>query len=113
MEENEYAVVKVLRANHNNAESTFEEYRFPFDEGKNVLQVLMEIYENTDRSLSFRYYRCNRGVCGSCTMVINGKLKRACITKMTREMTIEPAANYRVIKDLVVDFKVHKVQGTG
>lgn len=108
MAENGYAIVKILRGGNNNGKDSFDEYEVPFDEGKNVLQVLTDIYKDTDRSLSFRRCRCNRGVCGSCTMFINGKLKRACITRMTREMTIEPAPNHQIVKDLVVDFNRKK-----
>ncbi|MDK2801086.1 MAG: succinate dehydrogenase / fumarate reductase, iron-sulfur subunit [Clostridiales bacterium] len=102
--EKELAVIKILRQNANSSESSYEEYKVPFKKSKNVLQVLLDIYDYKDRSLAFRRNRCNRGMCGSCIMVINGKVRRACITKMMKEMIIEPAKQYECIKDLVTNF---------
>ncbi len=99
--ETQMAWVKVVRNNIDTGEKEFEEYKVPYDENKNVLQVLLDIFEGMDRSLAVRRYRCNRGMCGSCTMIINGKVKRACITKMTKDIVIEPIDKYGVIRDVV------------
>ena len=102
--ENEISIVRVLRkADHD--ENEYEVYEIPYDDTKNVMQVLLDIYGLVDRSLAFRRNRCNRGTCGSCIMIINGSVKKACITRMTKEMTIEPAGRYELIKDLVVNFR--------
>ncbi|WHH57931.1 2Fe-2S iron-sulfur cluster-binding protein [Petroclostridium sp. X23] len=98
------AIIKILRKRMNSDEAKYEEYQVPLEENKNVLQVLLDIFDSGDRSLSFRRNRCNRGVCGSCIMIINGKLRRACITMMTQEMIIEPANKKKTIKDLVINF---------
>lgn len=103
--ERELSEVTVIRADKAGGEYKRQVYMVPYEETKNVMQVLLEIYGESDRSLAFRRNRCNRGMCGACTMIINGSLKRACMTSMTRKMTIEPAGKYELIKDLAVDFR--------
>lgn len=99
----EYAKIKIARRQKDNNDITYNEYNIEFDPHKSVLQVLREIFANQDRTLSFRRYCCNRGVCGSCNMIINGLVKRACVTSMTLDMVIEPIEKYGVIKDLVTN----------
>lgn len=101
---NEISIVKILRSNGYDGEEKYEIYEVPYDDTKNVMQVLLDIFVERDRTIAFRRNRCNRGMCGSCTMIINGKVKRACLTKMTKEMIIEPVNNGSIIKDLVVSF---------
>ncbi|SHJ26200.1 succinate dehydrogenase / fumarate reductase iron-sulfur subunit [Dethiosulfatibacter aminovorans DSM 17477] len=98
-----YSKVKIARQYKDEVEKTYSQYEVEYDPNKSVLQMLREIFAEEDRSLSFRRYCCNRGVCGSCTMIINGKVKRACVTSMSDEMTIEPLEKYGVIKDLVAN----------
>lgn len=93
--------VRIARQSENQNDVSYSDYEVEFDPHKSVLQMLREIYSVEDRSLSFRRYCCNRGVCGSCTMIINGKVKRACVTLMSDEMIIEPIEKDSVIKDLV------------
>lgn len=105
---NEVSIVRVLRSNEDGNANDYDLYEVPYDEKKNVMQVLLDIFTSTDRSIAFRRNRCNRGMCGSCTMIINGSVKRACITRMTKEITIEPVGKYELIKDLVVNFSKEK-----
>ncbi len=99
----EMAAIKILK--QNKEEKTYEKYEIPYDENKNVLQVLLDIFEGLDRTLAVRRYRCNRGMCGSCTMRINGEIRRACTTKMTKAMIVEPIEKYGVIKDVVANLE--------
>ena len=49
---------------------------------------------------------CLEEVCGSCTMVINGKVHQACsalIDKLEKPITLEPMSKFPVIRDLIVD----------
>ncbi len=54
---------------------------------------------------------CLQGLCGSCSMIINGLPKLACktfvneeaTTKKMHKITIEPLSKFHVVKDLVVD----------
>lgn len=93
--------VIIARRGCKNDNVIYTHYEVAFDQHKNILQVLREIFAEQDRTLSFRTYCCNRGVCGSCTMIINGKVRRACMATMTKVMTIEPFEKYGVIKDLI------------
>lgn len=73
-----------------------------------VLEALMDIRDNQDPSLSFRY-SCREAVCGSCGMVINGNISLACKTTVkslkSRDVIIEPLPNLIIQKDLVVDME--------
>lgn len=53
---------------------------------------------------------CLEEVCGSCTMVINGRVRQACtalvdqlITEGSEEITVEPMTKFPVMRDLSVD----------
>ena len=69
---------------------------------KNLLQSLIEIKNNTDNSLTFRC-GCKSGVCGSCSVRVNGIEKLACKTNINENDLIEPMKNLKVIRDLVTD----------
>ena len=74
--------------------------------GMTVLEGLHQIKETQDNSLSWRF-SCRMGVCGSCGMMINGKLALACNTQIldisSTALTIGPIPNFDIIKDLVPD----------
>lgn len=97
--EREIAKIKIARSKKD-GQIEYQEFEVVYEENKNVLQVLKEIFKEQDRTLGFRRYSCNRGVCGSCTMVINGKVKRACVTTMDKEMIIESFNKENIVKDL-------------
>lgn len=75
--------------------------------GMTILDALLDIALNVDGSLSVRY-NCRMALCGSCGMVVNGKMVLACQTQVSEfksnELVIEPLPNYPIIKDLVVDY---------
>lgn len=75
-------------------------------QGLTVLDLLFRIQEELDPTLSFRS-SCRNWMCGSCGMVVNGRERLACQTKLADlpgpEIHIEPMRNLPVIKDLVVD----------
>ena len=74
--------------------------------GPMVLDALLKIKDQIDPSLTFRR-NCREGVCGSCSMNINGTNCLACITDLTaletEEVRIYPLPHLPVIKDLVPD----------
>jgi len=84
----------------------FSTYRIRVIPGLTVLAVLLRIRDEIDGTLSFRC-SCRSAVCGSCAMVINGKLDLACRTQVagfnTDTIILEPLPNFEVIRDLVVD----------
>lgn len=100
----------------------FKVYRYDPDSGANprfdtfevdtdtcgpmVLDALIKMKSEQDSSLTFRR-SCREGICGSCSMNINGKNGLACTTAIEDckgEVKITPLPHMEVIKDLVPDF---------
>jgi succinate dehydrogenase / fumarate reductase iron-sulfur subunit len=88
------------------SEPRFATYRINVIPGLTILSVLLRIRDEIDGTLSFRC-SCRSAVCGSCAMVINGKIDLACRTQVatfdTDTIILEPLPNLEVIRDLVVD----------
>jgi succinate dehydrogenase / fumarate reductase iron-sulfur subunit len=84
----------------------FQDFFYDSEGRKSVLDALMDIRNEQDCSLSFRY-SCREAICGSCAMVINGKFDLACRTNLetlgSSSVVIEPLANLEIQKDLVVN----------
>ena len=70
-----------------------------------VLDALLMIKDALDPSLSFRR-SCREGICGSCSMNINGTNTLACLKSLEdcgNDITIYPLPHLPVVKDLVAD----------
>jgi succinate dehydrogenase/fumarate reductase-like Fe-S protein len=103
------ARLKVFRFDPDtDAVPTHRVYSLPWSEGLSVLEAVRYIYEHIDAGLAFRNYHCGRGLCASCLMAINGRNRRSChfLVPAGEEITVEPAAGYPIVRDLVVDFGV-------
>ena len=73
--------------------------------GPMVLDALIHIKNEIDPTLAFRR-SCREGICGSCSMNIDGSNTLAClkpIEDMRRDVRIYPLPHMPVIKDLVPD----------
>ncbi|CAM8986594.1 unnamed protein product [Rhodiola kirilowii] len=74
--------------------------------GPMVLDALQKIKSEHDSGLSYRR-SCREGICGSCSMNIDGTNTVACLkpidTDISKPMYITPLPHMFVIKDLVVD----------
>jgi len=71
--------------------------------GPMTLDALMFIKNDLDPSLTFRR-SCREGICGSCSMNINGTNTLACLKPIEgKEINIYPLPHMKVIKDLVPD----------
>ena len=71
-----------------------------------VLDALIKIKNEIDPTLTFRR-SCREGICGSCSMNMNGKNGLACTTPIDDikgEVQITPLPHMDVVKDLVPDF---------
>lgn len=83
-----------------------EKYEVPLAPFMTVLDGLFYIQGYIDGSLAFRS-SCRAGVCGSCTVHINGKYRLACETQLKNlnsdTVVVLPMAHMPVIKDLFVD----------
>lgn len=99
---------KILRydASEPGKEPAFATYRIKVIPGLTVLAMLIRIRDEIDGTLSFRS-SCRSAVCGSCAMVINGRIDLACRTQVAsfnkNEIILEPLPNLEIIRDLVVD----------
>jgi len=74
--------------------------------GPMVLDALIKIKNEIDPTLTFRR-SCREGICGSCSMNMNGSNGLACTTAiedLSGEVRITPLPHMEVIKDLVPDF---------
>jgi len=106
----------------------FKIYRYDPDKGANprldtyeidldttapmVLDALIKIKNEVDTTLTFRR-SCREGICGSCSMNIDGTNTLAClkpIDEVAGDVHIYPLPHMPVIKDLVPDFSTPYAQ---
>ena len=93
----------------------FIEYQIPYEKWTTVLDTILDVKKHLDHSIAVRY-SCRQASCGSCGMIINGRPRLACFTKISEldssVITVEPMNNFPIIRDLVVGFdrlfKTHK-----
>lgn len=74
--------------------------------GPMMLDALIKMKSEQDSSLTFRR-SCREGICGSCSMNIDGTNTLACIKAIEDvkgDVRITPLPHMEVIKDLVTDF---------
>jgi succinate dehydrogenase / fumarate reductase iron-sulfur subunit len=85
----------------------YDKFEIDLDDcGPMVLDALIKIKNEVDPTLTFRR-SCREGICGSCSMNMNGSNGLACTTAMedlSGEIRITPLPHMEVIKDLVPDF---------
>lgn len=77
--------------------------------GPMVLDVLIKIKNETDPTLTFRR-SCREGICGSCSMNIDGQNTLACLCKIKiddpeKVTKIYPLPHMEVVRDLVADMR--------
>jgi succinate dehydrogenase/fumarate reductase-like Fe-S protein len=82
----------------------YDDFEFEFEEGQSVLDALRWIRGHADPGLAVRFACINANACKECVMRIDGRTGYACTTRLVAgEMTVEPLANKRLIRDLVTD----------
>jgi hypothetical protein len=76
------------------------------DCGPMVLDALIHIKDDIDPSLSFRR-SCREGICGSCSMNVDGRNTLACLSYIDKDLTVMskilPLPYFAIVRDLVVD----------
>ena len=83
-----------------------------------VLDALVDAQRRLDPTLAFRY-ACRVGMCGSCGMVVNGRERWACRTRLASlgagPVSIRPLYHFPLLRDLVVDMApfTAKMRGVG
>jgi fumarate reductase iron-sulfur subunit len=86
----------------------FQPFAVPRREHQTVLDVVTEIQREHDATLSYRF-ACRVGMCGSCAMVVNGRPRWTCRTRVNEvvgdgeRLRLEPLRNFAVVKDLAVE----------
>ncbi len=89
-------------------EQHFVEFNIPYERWTTVLEAILEVKKHFDHSIAVRY-SCRQATCGSCGMIINGKPRLACFTKISElesdTITVEPMNNFPIIRDLAVKFE--------
>jgi fumarate reductase iron-sulfur subunit len=86
----------------------FQSFDLPRRANQTVLDVVTEIQREQDATLSYRF-ACRVGMCGSCAMVVNGRPRWTCRTRVAQVvgdagmLRLEPLRNFTVVKDLAVD----------
>jgi fumarate reductase iron-sulfur subunit len=89
------------------ADGAFQTFVVPRRAHQTILDVVTEIQRSQDATLSYRF-ACRVGMCGSCAMVVNGRPRWTCRTRVSDavagdKLTLEPLRNFTVVKDLAVD----------
>lgn len=104
--------VRVKRQDDFNAVPYWETFRVDYRPNMNVITVLQEIQRNPvnvqGEEVSPVVWECSclEEVCGSCTMVINGKVTQSCsalVDKYEQPIVLEPMTKFPVVRDLLVD----------
>lgn len=110
--------LKVKRQDGPNQASYWQRFIVPWMPRMNVIGALMAIQKNPITAGGERVTpvvwecACLEEVCGSCTMVINGRVRQACsamIDRLARNapegetIVLEPMRKFTVVRDLVVD----------
>ena len=107
--------VNVLRQQSPDATCFWETFIVEYESDMNVISVLQKIAALAKTSAGKATTPvawdcgCLEEVCGSCTMVINGRVRQSCSALVDRlleeqnEITLEPMSKFPVMRDLVVD----------
>src|ERR1700751_3174030 len=107
--------VRVLRQDAPGQSSYWQVHRVPREKDMNVISVLQRIAAQAEtidgQKVAPVAYdaNCLEEVCGSCTMIINGRVRQACsalvdklLPKEPDEIELQPMSKFPVIRDLCV-----------
>ena len=93
----------------------FDEFAVTAGPETTVLDALVDVQRTLDATLAFRY-ACRVGMCGSCAMVVNGRERWACRTRLAAlggpTVTVRPLYHLPLIRDLVVDMAPFRARMT-
>jgi succinate dehydrogenase / fumarate reductase, iron-sulfur subunit len=104
--------LKIKRQDGPNGRSYWQTFETPYRPFANVISCLQEIQKSPitreGKKVSPIVWDCNclEEVCGSCTMLVNGKVRQACtalIDNLEGPLTLEPMSKFPVVRDLQVD----------
>jgi succinate dehydrogenase / fumarate reductase, iron-sulfur subunit len=107
--------LRVKRQDGPGSRSYWEQFEVPWRPRLNVIGALMEIRRRPvtidGRKVTPVVWEsvCLEEVCGSCTMIVNGRVRQSCsalvdaIAPEGQTIVIEPMTKFPVVRDLVVD----------
>ncbi|MBI2205396.1 MAG: succinate dehydrogenase/fumarate reductase iron-sulfur subunit [Candidatus Rokubacteria bacterium] len=96
--------LRIFRWSSGEAERS-QAYRVTVGPDTTVLDALVDIQRGEDSTLAFRY-ACRVGMCGSCAMVVDGRERWACRTRLQSfgdRVDVRPLYHFPVLRDLAVD----------
>ena len=105
-------LLKIKRQNSKDTTPYWETFSLPYIANSNVISCLMDIQKNPINAKGEKVSpvvwesNCLEEVCGTCTMIINGKVRQACsalIDKLVQPITLEPMTKFPCERDLVVN----------
>lgn len=112
----EFINVRVRRQDGPGKEPYWELHKVKYEREMNVISVLQRVAANAKTVDGKRVppvawdCGCLEEVCGSCTMVINGRVRQSCSALVDRllednpdEIVLEPMSKFPVVRDLYVD----------
>ncbi|MEE4378713.1 MAG: fumarate reductase iron-sulfur subunit [Candidatus Competibacteraceae bacterium] len=107
VQQNRLLKISILRYNPQDPDSQPHMQTFEIEEayGMTLFIALNEIREKMDGSLQFDFV-CRAGICGSCSMLIDGRPGLACRTltmHLGEEITLAPLPVFELIGDLSVN----------
>ena len=109
-DEQKYRTIEITVFRHNpnvkDSKPYYDTYKLEETPGMTLYIALSKIWSTQDHHLSFDFV-CRAGICGSCSMVVNGKPRLACKTRTNEfedgKITLHPLPTFKHIKDLSVD----------
>lgn len=111
-------LLKIKRQANPQSAPYWEEFEVPYAPRMNVISCLMHIQrhpvtrQGNPTTAPAWEASCLEEVCGTCTMVINGRVRQACSALVDEvgkrsgkhlEVTLEPMTKFPVVRDLIVD----------
>ncbi|MBI4398122.1 MAG: succinate dehydrogenase iron-sulfur subunit [Candidatus Omnitrophica bacterium] len=108
----EKITLKIKRQDSPQLKPRWETFSLKYRPGMNIITCLMDIRKNPRtldgmKTTPVKWEQnCLEEVCGSCTMIINGRVRQACaalVDKLEDPITVEPMKKFPLVCDLVVD----------
>ena len=110
--------IQVKRQNHSSGDVRWDTFEIPYHDNMNVISALMEVRKGP-KTVEGKTVEppaweaaCLEEVCGSCTMIINGRVRQACTALIEEvgeivgdriDVTLEPMTKFPLVRDLIVD----------
>jgi succinate dehydrogenase / fumarate reductase iron-sulfur subunit len=104
--------LRVKRQDNPNSHPYWQDFEIPYKPQHNVISVLMEIRrhpvtrDGTPTTPVVWDAACLEEVCGSCTMIVNGRVRQACtalVDQCEQPIVLEPMTKFPLVRDLMVD----------